>query len=63
MDRLRELDAATDPPYVPQHFLLPPRAMEALDGMLAVGVGAADQLARVRASVEQYRAGARVPLR
>ena len=57
---LLELDAATDPLYVPAHFVAVPGAGEAVAGMLDASLSTEEGLARIRAGVAAYRAGERV---
>ena len=57
---LLELDAATEPLYVPAHFFALPGAGEAICGMLDGSLSMPEGLSRVRAGVAAYRAGQRV---
>ena len=57
---LLELDAATDPLYVPGHFFALPGVGEAISGMLDGSLSAPEGIGRIRAGVAAYRAGERV---
>ena len=57
---LLELDAATDPLYVPAHFLAVAGAREAIVGMLDGSVPTQEGVARIRVGVAAYRVGERV---
>ena len=59
-ESLLELDAATDPLYVPGHFFALPGAGEAISGMLDGSLSTPEGISRIRAGVAAYRTGERV---